>query len=54
MDEKEATLASQILLQMTEDHLMPFEGFCTVAGLAMSLEILLDRSFNGQVLTFFS
>jgi hypothetical protein len=53
MDE-EVTLSLQLLLQMTEHHLMLFEGFPTMPNLAMGLEIFLDRSFNGQALTFLS
>jgi hypothetical protein len=52
MDKKEVTLAQQILVQMIEHHLMPFEGFRAMPNGAMSLQILLDRSFNCQALTF--
>ncbi|GHO65489.1 hypothetical protein KSC_043810 [Ktedonobacter sp. SOSP1-52] len=48
------TLGLQILVQMTEHHLVPFESFRAMPSLAMGLEILLDRSFNGQALTFLS
>ena len=46
------TLGLQIVLQMTEYHLMPFEGFRAMPDGAMGLQIVLDRSFNGQILTF--
>ena len=46
------TLGQQILLQMTERHVMPFEGFRAMPDFAVSLEILLDRPFNRQALTF--
>jgi hypothetical protein len=52
MDDEEMTLGSQILVQMREHHLMPFEGFRTMPSLAMSLEIFLDRSFYRQALAF--
>ena len=31
---------------------MPFEGFRAMPDFAMGLEILLDRSFNRQAMTF--
>ena len=52
IDEEEVTLGQHILLEMTEHHLMPFEGFRAMPDFAVSLQILLDRSFNRQALTF--
>jgi hypothetical protein len=52
MDQEEMTFDPQILAQMSEHHLMPFEGFRTMPSLAMSLEVFLDRSFYRQALTF--
>jgi hypothetical protein len=46
------TLIQQILLQLTECHVMPFEGFRAMPDFAVSLQILLDRPFNRQALTF--
>ena len=46
------TLGQHILLQLTEYHLMPFEGFGAMPDGAMGLEILPDRSFNRQPMTF--
>ena len=46
------TLGDHVLLKMSERHLVPFEGFRAVLDGAMGLEILLDRSFNRQVMTF--
>ena len=45
------TLGQHILLEMTEHRLVPFEGFQAMPDFAVSLQILLDRSFNCQVLT---
>jgi len=36
---------------MTERRLVPFEGFRAMPDFAVSLQVLLDRSFNRQVLT---
>jgi hypothetical protein len=41
----------QILLQMTECHVMPFEGFRAMPDFSVSLQVLLDRPFNRQALT---
>ena len=46
------TLIQQILLQMTECHVMPFEGFRSMLDFAVSLEILLDRLINREAMTF--
>jgi len=45
------TLIQQILVQMTECHVMSFEGFRAMPDFAVSLQVLLDRPFNRQVLT---
>jgi hypothetical protein len=45
-------LGSQILLQMTECHVMPFEGFRAMLDCSMGLEILLDRLINREAMTF--
>jgi hypothetical protein len=42
----EVAFGQNILLQMTERHLMPFEGFRAMLDFAVGLEILLDRSFD--------
>jgi hypothetical protein len=52
MDEVEMTLGQHILLQMAKCHVMPFEGFRPMPDFAVSLEILLDRPFNRQMLAF--
>jgi hypothetical protein len=52
MDEEEVALRSQILLQMSEHQLMPFQRFRTMPDCAMGLQIALDCSFNCQMLTF--
>ncbi len=49
---EEVTIIQQILLQMTEYHVMPFEVFWAMPDFAVSLQILLDRPFNRQALTF--
>jgi hypothetical protein len=36
---------------MTEHHPVPFEGFQAMPDFAVSVQILLDRSFNRQALT---
>ena len=46
------TLIEHILLQMTECHVMPFEGFRAMTDFAVSLQKLLDRPLNRQALTF--
>jgi hypothetical protein len=35
---------------MTECHVMPFEGFGAMPDFTVSLQILLDRSFNRQAM----
>jgi len=50
----DTTFGQHILLEMSEHHVMPFEGFRAMPDFAMGLEILLDRSFNRQVLTLLS
>jgi hypothetical protein len=52
MNKKEAILGSQILVQMSEHLLMPFQRFWTMSDLAMGLEILPGCSFYRQVLIF--
>jgi len=51
IDEEEVALGQHILLEMAEHRLVPFEGFQAMPDFAVSLQILLDRSFNRQVLT---
>ena len=46
------TLDQQILVQMTECHVMPFEGFRAMPDFAVSLQILLDRLINREAMTF--
>jgi hypothetical protein len=46
------TLIQHILLQMTECHVMPFQGFRAMLDCSMGLEILLDRPFDRQAMTF--
>jgi hypothetical protein len=46
------TLIEHILVQMTECHVMPFEGFRAMLDFAVRLQILLDRPFNRQALAF--
>jgi hypothetical protein len=54
MDEMQVTLDQQILAQMSEHHLMPFQGFGAMSDRAMGLQILLDRSLDRQALIFLS
>ena len=52
IDKEEVTLGHHLLLEMSEHHLVPFEGFRAMLDGAMGLEILLDRSFNRRAMTF--
>ena len=45
------TLGQHIPLEMTEHRPVPYESFQAMPDFAVSLQILLDRSFNRQVLT---
>ena len=54
MDAVEVALGQQILVQMTECHAMPFQGFRAMPDDAVSLQILLDGSFNRQTLIVLS
>ena len=52
MDQNEVTVGLEILVQMSEDRLMPFEGLRAMPDHAVRLEILLDRSLYRQALAF--
>ena len=50
MDQDEVILRLEVLVQMSEDRLMPFEGLRAMSDRAMCLKILLDCSRYRQAL----
>jgi hypothetical protein len=48
---KEMAFNQQVVLKLAQCSLMPFERFRTMPGLAVGLQIGLDRSFDGQTVT---
>ena len=47
-DGKEMAFGEQILVQLMQGRLMPFQCFWTVSGSALGLQIGLDRSLDGE------